>query len=138
MPVIIGYSRTPEGEAALERAIIEAGLREAQLIVVHSRKTGEDREVDEIVMYTQRLEQIDKRLEESGVPHVIHDYIRGKEVAEDIIETAVEAEADLIVIGHRPRSRTGKFLLGSTLQDVIMDSPCAVMTVPDRAETAEA
>ena len=138
MPVLVGYTRTPEGEAALERAIIEAGLRDTQLIVVHSRKTGEDREVDEIVMYTEHLEEIDKRLEKSGVPHVIHDYIRGKEVAEDIIDTAVEAGAELIVIGHRPRSRTGKYLLGSTLQDVIMDSPCAVMTVPEGSGTAEA
>lgn len=137
MSVVVGYTRTSEGEAALARATIEARLRDTQLIVVHSRKTGEDREVEEIVMYTERLEEIDRNLDESGVPHVIHDYIRGKEVAEDIIDTAVEADAELIVIGHRPRSRTGKYLLGSILQDVIMDSPCAVMTVPEEAGAAE-
>jgi nucleotide-binding universal stress UspA family protein len=134
MPVVVGYTRTSEGEAALERSIAEATLRDTELIVVHSRKTGEDREVDEIVMYTERLEAIDELLNEAGVAHVVHDYIRGKEVAEDIIDTAVEANAELIVIGHRPRSRTGKYLLGSVLQDVIMDSPCPVMTVPGAAE----
>jgi len=130
MSVLVGYTRTPEGEAALERAIAEAKLRDSRLTVVHSRKSGEDREVDEIVMYTERLEQIDKQLEESGVPHTIHDFIRGNEAAEDIIDTAAEEGVELIVIGHRPRSRTGKYLMGSTLQDVIMDAPCPVMTVP--------
>jgi len=129
MTVIVGYARTPEGEEALERAIAEARLRDARLVVVHSRKTGEDREVAEIVMYTGRLEEIGNRLEAEGVSHAIRDFIQGREPAEDIIDTAVEEGAELIVIGVRSRSKTGKFLFGSTAQDVILDAPCPVLSV---------
>ena len=135
MTVLVGYTRTPEGEAALERAIAEARLRDTRLVLVHSRKSGDDRDVDEIVMYTERLEEIDRRLEKGDVAHTIQDFIRGNEAAEDIVDTAAEEDAELIVIGHRPRSRTGKYLLGSTLQDVIMDAHCPVMTVAATPES---
>jgi nucleotide-binding universal stress UspA family protein len=127
--VLVGYTRTPEGEAALERAVAEAKLREARLVIVHSRRTGEDRDAAEIVMYTELLEEIGSRLDGEGVSHTIHDFIQDRSPAEDILDTATEEGAELIVVGLRPRSKTGKYLFGSTAQDVILDAPCPVLSV---------
>lgn len=129
MTVLVGYTYTAEGDAALEQAIAEARLRDTQLIVVHSRKTGEEHEAAEIVMYTERLEEIAQRLEADGIAHIIHDFILGNEPEEDVINTAVSEDADLIVIGLRSRSKTGKYLFGSTAQDIILGAPCPVMSV---------
>ena len=43
--IVVGYSAKPEGRAALQRAVAEAQLRSARLIVVH---TSPDAEVDEL------------------------------------------------------------------------------------------
>lgn len=137
MTVLVGYTFTPEGDAALEHAIAEARLRNTQLIVVHSRKTGEDHEAAEIVMYTERLEEIAQRLKAEGIDHTIHDFIRGNEPEEDIIGTAVDEAAEIIVIGLRARSKTGKYLFGSTAQDIILDAPCPVMSVKPQSSVPQ-
>jgi Universal stress protein UspA and related nucleotide-binding proteins len=47
--------------------------------------------------------------------------------ADAIIDTAVEDEADLILIGGRKRSPAGKALFGSVTQSVILGSTRPVM-----------
>jgi nucleotide-binding universal stress UspA family protein len=49
--------------------------------------------------------------------------------AEDIIRYAVENDIEEIIIGLRKRSHIGKLLFGSTSRQVILDSPCPVLTV---------
>ena len=127
--IVLGYTQTPEGDAALDRAIAEANLRNARLEVVHSRKEGEERDGAEILRYVDLMAAIDRRLEDAGIDHVTHDYIVGNTPAEDIIGCARSTGADLIVIGLRHRTKTGKFLLGSNAQDILLGAPCAVLAV---------
>ena len=49
--------------------------------------------------------------------------------AEQIVDTAAEVGAELIVLGTRKRTPVGKFLLGSTIQKVILDAECPVLCV---------
>lgn len=129
MKIVVGYIRTPEGRAALERAIDEARLRNAHLIVVHSRRHADDRDVEDMIGFRDELDAIGARLREDGIPHTMHDYVRGNRPSEDILNAAREEEADLIVIGLRHRTPTGKYLLGSNSQDIILDAPCPVLSV---------
>jgi nucleotide-binding universal stress UspA family protein len=50
------------------------------------------------------------------------------------LESAIEkCHTDLIVLGTRGRSGTGKLLLGSTAEEVFRRSPCAVLTIGPHA-----
>ena len=49
--------------------------------------------------------------------------------AEQILDTATEVGAELIVLGTRKRTPVGKFLLGSTIQKVILDATAPVLCV---------
>ena len=49
--------------------------------------------------------------------------------AEQILDTANEVGAELIVLGTRKRTPVGKFLLGSTIQKVILDAEAPVLCV---------
>ena len=49
--------------------------------------------------------------------------------AEQILDTATEVGAELIVLGTRKRTPVGKFLLGSTIQKVILDAEAPVLCV---------
>ena len=68
-------------------------------------------------------------LESANIETHTHDYIQGHTPAEDIVACALETGAELIVIGLRHRSKTGKYLMGSVAQDVLLDAPSPVLAV---------
>lgn len=129
MKIVVGYIKTPEGEAAVDRAIEEARLRNASLVIVHSSKGGAREDVDEAVSYQEQLEEIDRRLAGQGVSHEVRQLTRGKDPVEDLIDAVHDSGAELIVIGLRRRSAVGKFVLGSNAQQILMDADCAVLCV---------
>ena len=127
--IVLGYTLTDEGDAALARAIAEAKLRTAQLEVVHSRREAGERDLEDLRNSEEALSRVQERLETEDIEHRIHHFIRGNSPSEDVIALASETEADLIVIGLRHRTRTGKFLLGSNAQNILLDAPCPVLAV---------
>jgi len=129
MKVVVGFIRSAAGEAALERAIEEAQLRQAELIVVHSMEGGDKEDAEQVLAYRVELENVERRLTDVGVAHTIHEYVRGQSPSEDLIQCAAEEKADLIVIGLRRRSPVGKLLLGSNAQEILLDAECPVLAV---------
>lgn len=120
--IVVGYVPKPEGEAALLRAIEEARLRNAELVVVNShRSTSGDGEPD--------LGAARAVLEESGVTYEVRQLVRGFEAAEDLVSVAESHDAEMIVIGLRRRTPVGKLILGSNAQRVLLDAHCPVLAV---------
>lgn len=129
MKIVVGYINTPEGAAALDRAIDEARLRQAELVVVHSMEGGDKEDAEEVLAYRTELERVDARLTDLGVPHTVHEFVRGQSPAEDLIQAATDTRAELIVIGLRRRSTVGKLLLGSNAQEILLEARCPVLAV---------
>lgn len=129
MSVIVGYLSSDRGRKALERGVEEAKLRNTNLVVVHSLH-GAGKDDDEDVITSDRdLRALEALLEGEGVPFSVHNYVRGNEPAQDIVQAARDFDGELIVIGLRQRSSAGKFLLGSNAHDILMDAPCPVLTI---------
>lgn len=127
MKVVVGYIDTPEGRAALDRAVAEAELRSGRVVIVRSLKGDEDPE--EFLAARDQLEAVQTRLTEREVDHEIRQLTRGVPAGEDLAELANEEGADLVVIGVRRRSPVGKLLLGSNAQDVLLQADCPVLAV---------
>lgn len=130
MTIIVGFLRSPEGRAALDRAVEEAKLRDAELVVIHTLRD----DADEVQAYRAELEKVAARLEEEGISHRIRELVRGNKPGEDLLAAADEEDADLIVIGMRRRSPVGKLVLGSNAQEVLLNAPCAVLAVKAAAD----
>lgn len=113
--IVVGYSAKPEGRAALARALEEARLRRARLVVVHTAADGE-------------LSELSRTLTSSGIPYEVLQTDAG-DAADELIKAADAVDADLIVIGLRRRSPVGKLLLGSNAQRVLLDASCPVLAV---------
>lgn len=126
MGVVVGYLATPEGRAALDAAVREAGTRSGSVVVVVSARP--DDAVDERERLEHELAGVDDELSAAGIEHEIR-LLDGGDVADDLITTAEELSADLIVIGLRRRSPVGKLILGANAQRVLFDAPCPVLTV---------
>jgi nucleotide-binding universal stress UspA family protein len=119
--IVVGYSERAEGRAALTRALSEARLRGAALIVVN---TSPDAETEGLV----------EQLTASGLGYEIKTASDAQDSADELIRTAETAEADFIVIGLRRRSPVGKLLLGNNAQRVLLDAACPVLAVKAEPE----
>jgi nucleotide-binding universal stress UspA family protein len=129
MSVIVGYLSSERGKKALELGIQEARLRNTSLVVVHSMH-GAGKDDDEDVIQSDRdLNALEEVLAGDGIAYSVHNYVRGNEPAQDVIQAAEEMAGELIVIGLRQRTSAGKFLLGSNAHDILMGAPCPVLTV---------
>ena len=127
--VVVGYVPKPEGQAALRRAVEEAKLREAKLVVVNSHRGGNDFDADAATQSDREMNAVRKELDGSGVEYDVRQLVRGFEPAEDLISIAESSSAELIVIGLRRRSPVGKLILGSNAQRILLDAHCPVLAV---------
>ena len=129
MNIVTGFRPSTEGRAAVDRAIEEARLRGGTVLIVHSMHGGERDELEQLMNYRTRFEELKSDLESSGVPYELIEYARGNSPAEDLLAVARERDAALIVIGVRRRSPVGKLVLGSNAQDVLLEAECPVLAV---------
>jgi nucleotide-binding universal stress UspA family protein len=127
--IVVGYVPKPEGDAALARAIEEAKLRNASLVVVNSHRGGESFDDEDASETADKLESVSGRLKAAGVEFEVRQMVRGKDPAEDLIGIAVETRAEFIVIGLRRRTPVGKLILGSNAQRILLDAECPVLAV---------
>ena len=127
--IVVGYVPKSEGRAALRRAVEEAQLRKAKLVIVNSHRGGREFDQDDALETEAQLQEVRDQLKESGVEHEIRQLVRGMDAAEDLISVAEEVSADFVVIGLRRRTPVGKLILGSNAQRVLLDATCPVLAV---------
>jgi nucleotide-binding universal stress UspA family protein len=128
--VVVGYAPGPIGDAALDRAVAEARLRDGRLVVVNSSRG--DAAVDNRYLQEDEVSELGRRLDTSEVPWTLHQPVRGRDAAEEVLQAAEDSRADLLVIGLRHRSPVGKLIMGSTAQRVLLDARCPVLAVKAR------
>ena len=136
MNIVLGFSTRPEGRAALVRAVEEARLRSARLIIVRTMVEEPSESPASTRAWADSIEQarsagiaLAAQLQEQGVEAVFKMKPIGSSPADAILEVARSEAADLIVIGIRKRSPVGKLVLGSVSQDVVLRAECPVLAV---------
>jgi nucleotide-binding universal stress UspA family protein len=85
-----------------------------------------------------RLESIDRlslAFEESDIEYRIRGEIG--DVADSLVSVAEETDTDMLFVGGRKRSPTGKAVFGSTSHRVLMNAPCPVTFVRQDVSDAE-
>jgi nucleotide-binding universal stress UspA family protein len=129
MKIVVGFIDTPEGHAAVDAAIAEARLREGSLVVVNSMHGGSRESEDDYLATAEAFGALQARLDREGVPYETHEYVRGNSPSEDIMQAVSASGAELIVIGIRSRSATGKLLLGSNALEILRETSVPVLCV---------
>jgi nucleotide-binding universal stress UspA family protein len=82
---------------------------------------------DDVARRVDAVDDVTDRLRADGV----RVEVRGRvgEAGPELVDLAEDVEADLVIVGGRRRSPTGKALFGSTAQEVLMSAPCPVTFV---------
>jgi nucleotide-binding universal stress UspA family protein len=121
MTILVGYTRTAEGHAALRQAVEAAGAAGKPLAIFplgdrnpDTSPPAEDHALAAVLDGGATLLQRDPQ---------------GRHAAEELLDMAAETGVSLVVIGVRNRSRVSKILLGSDAQSIILGSPVPVLTV---------
>jgi hypothetical protein len=122
MTVFVAYAHTPEGHAALERGARIAGRERIPLVVFDLDATSDapDRSIPATTLVPDG-EGLDVRW-------LARD-TRSTDATGELIDLVHSTQPDVVVVGVRPRSPVGKFLLGSNAQRIIIDSPVPVLAV---------
>jgi nucleotide-binding universal stress UspA family protein len=139
--ILVAVDQDDRADAPLRLGVELAHRMGAELIVFHSisQKELEDREqlppprnyVDVIMEDTQRdLVALVDSITEDGDAPAVRALARSGDPVEGIRDVAESEDCDLVVIGLRRRSKVGKFLLGSNLQDLLMTTDRPVVAVP--------
>jgi len=101
---------------------------------------GEGAGAFNISLYQQELESSSKRALEEVVNHLEWKQLRARLIvlrgnaADEIVRTAQEENADLIVIATHGKTGWRRFIFGSVAEKVVRLAPCPVLTVQPRHE----
>lgn len=140
MPIAVAHNDNAEGRAALLHAAREAAFQHTTLEVLHildgHNQDAADREVAGL------RSKIHQALADAGFGELtwgLHTADADTSTAAALVDLTEEIGADLLVVGSRRRTPIGKFLLGSTLQRLVLDAPVPVLVVkaaPNEAQVA--
>ena len=132
MKIVVGYTPTREGQAALDYAKGAAIAGSGSLVVVNTGKDGNY--ASPLFASQPDLDAVQAELAAAGIEHEIRQPVDGRPAAEAILTTITEVAADHLVIGIRRRSPVGKLLFGSTAQQLLLDANCPVTAVKPPAQ----
>jgi nucleotide-binding universal stress UspA family protein len=124
--IVVGYTADRYGQAALDQALIEAALRGTGLVVINA--TRGDAYVDPNFAPENEIQQLNERLQRSGVAYELHQPV-GVDPVDELLGAMGQPDAELLVIGVRSRNPVGKLLLGSVAQQVLLECPKPVLAV---------
>ena len=122
MTVVIGYTDTPEGLAAVRAATAEAQLRGTGVVLLES---SGGTPAEELSLILAEAAQAGVSAERQALP-------KDADLGDALIDASYQSGVELVVIGVRRRSPVGKLFLGSTSQRVILEAGCAVQAVKVR------
>lgn len=122
--IVVGYAAGAFGRACLEQGIVEARLRDTELLVINAvSEVRGQRLVD-----ADEIAQVQARLTTAGIRFRIRQPI-GATPAEELLNAMDSDDAELLVIGMRRRTQFGKLLLGSTSQYLLVSCHKPVLVV---------
>ena len=110
MTIVVGYTPTPPGRAALVAAAGVAAERKQPVVVNSSAATHWPTRL----RHAGRPRLGQDHVGRAGVEFGIRQSIRGREASEEVVTVLEEVGAELCVIGIRRRTAVGKMLMGAT------------------------
>jgi nucleotide-binding universal stress UspA family protein len=97
--------------------------------VVNSLRGGDATDSEDIRDGEDALETVSARLGAVATVET-HQFVRGNEPVEDVLELVEEVDADELVFGVRKRNPTAKIVFGSVAQSLLLNANVPMAVVP--------
>jgi nucleotide-binding universal stress UspA family protein len=121
------------GEAALREAARSVGPHSVLHVVHVIREESQAKTSMELEALEQRMNEASERLrgyiekQWPQAPHKIVAHVRVGALSQSIVQTAVDVNADLLIVGTHQRAGLKKLLLGSVAKQIVDHAHCPVL-----------
>ena len=132
--ILVAYDFSPAARAALAWAVEEAGLRKAEVHLVHvveyrlSDLFGDQPPLDEARIAAVEA-TAEERLAELHVAGIVHRHVALGRPAQRIVELAARLEPTLLVAGTRGLSGLQGIVIGSVAEHLVRHATCPVVCI---------
>lgn len=132
MTIVVGYSPSGQGRAALRAAVRYSARRDEGLVIASHQYHDPDEGVTAASEAEVRAE-----LEAEGIAleGLAVRTSSERDIGEFLLSVVDEVDASLIVIGLRRKPPIGKLNLGAAARRVVLGAPCPVLAVKDESTT---
>jgi nucleotide-binding universal stress UspA family protein len=132
--IVLAVDGSSRGAKTVDIAVGLATRYEATVTVVHVREyeryEGDDVDMGPPITAEDLVEQTVKAFSDAGVQATgVIRRVRSNETAQQIVEVAEGASADLIVMGTRGMTEWKSLLLGGVANKVVHHASCPVLLV---------
>ena len=134
MTIVVGYSPSGQGRAALRAALRYAAHSAEGLAIVSHQYNDPERGMTAATEPEVRAE-----LERAGVEcgEVTVNSSSERDIGEFLLAVVEEVAASLVIIGLRRKPPIGKLNLGASARRVVLGAPCPVLAVKDDPSLTE-
>ena len=129
MKILVGYQESGVAEAALKLAVKHAQAFGAELNIVTVLEQSRDLQREDIESMEDRLEKLKLSFKDDNFTCEAHTLVSLLTPGEALVEFIEENDINQIFIGVKKRSKVGKLVFGSNAQYIILEAPCAVVTI---------
>jgi nucleotide-binding universal stress UspA family protein len=136
MTVGVLHNNSPEGRAALAAAVREARIRETDLVVLHalSGSAEPSAEAVETAAVSTAVETAPADIDNAeAVAWTVAVGRPDPDAVNTLLTLVEEQKSEILVVGSRHRSAVGKFLMGQTIQRLLLEIPVPVLLVKSGA-----
>jgi len=129
MKIMVCYEDTSTSRDTVRLAQKHAAVWNAEIVIVSTITREEPIKHSRLQAREDAFEaQIRDLFEDVELPYNTQLLVDSRTTGEQLIRHAVRKKVDLIFLGIKKRSKVGKLLFGSTVQYVILNAPCPVLT----------
>ena len=130
MNILVGYNGSNESKDALRFAQKHAKKLGAKIEVASAINRWDPLEYHKIQETEQKLDlDVKEILNGDNTVYETHLLVSDLSPGDQLVAFAESYDIDEIIIGAPKRTRVGKAFFGSTIQHIILNSPCPVVTV---------
>ena len=127
MTILVAYVPRPEGKAALDKGLEIAKRRGERLLVVNTSPGGH--QDDDALADASDVDWVESQLAQTGLDTEFKQFVRGKDVVEELNHLVHTQSVSLVIIGLRRRTAVGKLILGSNAHEILMNVDAPILTV---------
>jgi nucleotide-binding universal stress UspA family protein len=127
MTVAVIHNQSDEGRSALTAGVREARTRGTELVVLHALSGSQ-----EPTAQGQEIAAVEAAVRAIAPEARVEAALPDPDSTSTLLTLIDKTEAELVVIGSRHRSAVGKFLMGQTVQRLLLEIPVEILLVKSR------